>query len=222
LTPQAVNYYGNVTRFDSGVGEILQQLEDRGLSENTLIIYLSDNGWQQPPFQKTPFNGGDRGKNSIYEVGFRTPIIFHWPDGFEETGRRRDLVSSVDIAATILDYAGMRPLPGRDGVSLRPAIEDGQPHPRSSVIARMNRLRKPAGEGGDGGVASWSSSQIAYVLRNKEWRYIWYPEKDRQELYRIEEDPTEQRNLAATHDPLTEQLRAEILDWQTRMRAELQ
>ena len=80
----AVEYYANCTWFDDSVGELFKFLKDHNLYDNTLFVYVNDNGWEQEPQQEffddpmRSHNGGDKGKLSIFDQSFRTPIIFSW------------------------------------------------------------------------------------------------------------------------------------------------
>ena len=116
LSNAAVLYYANITRFDEVLGRIVSILEARGLRDDTLIIYVSDNGWEQgaydAPYFLGRYLGGDRGKLSLHDLGFRTPLIFNWPGRVPEDEVLDDLVTFEDLHATILQYAGRTDPPG--------------------------------------------------------------------------------------------------------------
>lgn len=104
----AANYYSSVRRLDAGIGMLLEKLRASGQAENTLIIFLGDNG---PPFT--------RAKTTCYEAGLREPFILRWP-GVTKPGLVSEaFVSSVDILPTILDAAGLAIPPHVQGRSLR-------------------------------------------------------------------------------------------------------
>jgi len=223
LSRDALAYYANITRFDAMLGEVIAKLDALGLRENTLIVYLSDNGWEQDPKERNPRPelGGPRGKSSMYELGFRTPVIFDWPGRIAGGRTRNDLVSTVDVFTTLLEFAGIEAPPDRLGVSLRPALEgDAAPH-REAVFGSMTSLRPPPGsrprpgEGPDPIVRF----ERAYYYRDATWRYIWYPESERhgdrpvEELFRIESDPREERDVSGEHPDLTAAFRAAIEQW---------
>jgi N-sulfoglucosamine sulfohydrolase len=130
LREEVAAYYNCVSRADTGIGMVLQALKDRGLEENTLVIFLSDNG---PEFA--------RGKVSSYEAGLQVPFIVRWPKG--EAGLIcNKLISAVDIVPTILDAAGIKtalPLPGR---SLLPLLEGKEIPLRNAVGADYTAHRK--------------------------------------------------------------------------------
>ncbi len=107
-------YYDEVARMDRNIGQMLAELERRGLRDSTLVIFLSDNG--------APF---PRAKGTVYDPGIHTPLIFSWPAQIE-AGQVYDdgLVSVVDLAPTLLELAGMEPPEEMQGRSIRELLED--------------------------------------------------------------------------------------------------
>jgi uncharacterized sulfatase len=239
LSIKAIRYYANVTRFDARVGELLEILEQRGLRENTLVVYLADNGWDQGPrvssfpgsreaWQRMEGFDGERGKKSMYELGFRTPIILSWP-GHVPAGVVRDqLVSAVDLFPTLLDYAQPRAAkpraaqpraaalelpPGRPGHSLRPLLEGGADWPRTEVIGAMSKVRMSSKRPADRPAPNYNDREPAYFLRSRDWYYIWREDWGSEELYDVHLDPKQTRDLATERPELTRRLRARIEDW---------
>lgn len=223
LSESARKYYANITRFDDKVGELVARLEKLKLRDKTLLVYLADNGWEQEPRRTYPVSqlGGPKGKSSMYELGFRTPIVFNWPGRLPGGRRPGDLVSTVDLFTTLLDFAGLEPPPDRTGVNLRPSLLGEGTSSRKTVIGSMASLRPPrrvetatpkTGE-------SLLRYERAYFLRNESWHYIWYAkskkfgDRDAEELYRIDEDPREERNVVSEHPELAERFREEIQRW---------
>ena len=203
LSRPAKVYYANCSWFDDVVGELLRHLERQGLRESTLVVYLSDNGWDQPPSARAP---GKKGKGSMHELGFRTPLILSWP-GHIPAGRVDDrLVSSVDLFPTLADYGGVRRLPpGRTGIDLRPLLEGSPGRARESLIGKVDRRRK--GEAKD----------PAYYFRDRRWHYIWSPGQDTELLFDKPVDPEENRDVAPDHPELLEAFRKRIQDWERRV-----
>jgi arylsulfatase A-like enzyme len=222
LSEAARAYYANITRLDATVGEIVAKLEQLGLRDDTLLVYLSDNGWQQGPREPNPVKalGGPKGKSSMYELGFRTPVVFNWPGRLEGPLRRDDLVDAVDVFATLLDFAGVEPPRDVEGVSLRPVLEGGGSSPRRAIIGSMISLRPPrSGEPAAASPEPLVRTERAYFLRDATWHYIWYAQHaqfgDRrpEELYKIAEDPWEEKDVAGEHPELVGRFRADIERW---------
>lgn len=142
LSESAKEYYGNCTWFDEGVGELVRYVQELGLAEHTLFVYVNDNGWEQPPFVEykgAPIlyaNGGPRGKLSLHDQAFRTPIVLTMPGKIRPQVFAKDLVSSVDLVPTILDYAGVSAPEELPGHSLRPIVERRASSPREALIGR--------------------------------------------------------------------------------------
>ncbi len=107
-------YWANITWFDETCGQLFEMLNQRGLAENTLVIYLADNGWIQDP-EADRF--APRSKRTPYEGGLRTPILVSWP-GHVEPARDDHVVGSIDVLPTIAAACG-RPVPSQcPGVNL--------------------------------------------------------------------------------------------------------
>jgi arylsulfatase A-like enzyme len=171
---------------------------------------------------------GERGKKSMYELGFRTPIILSWP-GHVPAGVVRDqLVSAVDLFPTLLDYAQPRAAkpraaqpraaalelpPGRPGHSLRPLLEGGADWPRTEVIGAMSKVRMSSKRPADRPAPNYNDREPAYFLRSRDWYYIWREDWGSEELYDVHLDPRQVRDLAAEQPELTRRLRARIEDW---------
>ena len=120
-------YYREVSRFDSYVGKVLEELRTQQVLENTLVIVLADNG--------RPFH---LGKLTLYDPGIRTPLILHWPRGIAEAGGRDALVSSVDLAPGILELAGIPVPPSMQGYSFLPLLDDPDATIRDVIVAERN------------------------------------------------------------------------------------
>jgi len=120
-------YYDEIARLDDNVGKVIAELDRQGVGDNTLILFISDNG--------RPFPGA---KTTMYDEGIRTPLLARWPKGIGR-GRVADgLVSSVDLAPTILQLAGV-PIPSTvQGKSFVPMLTDPAARTRAEVFAEKN------------------------------------------------------------------------------------
>jgi uncharacterized sulfatase len=200
---RVAKYYAMCEWFDETVGELLAELDKNGLSENTLVIFLADNGWIAPgPNATARFD--PKSKNSHYDGGLRTPILVRWP-GKVKPGKFETLVSSIDIAPTVLAACGVAPAPDMSGVNLV-EVADGKQPARSGLFGElythdMADLKNPA------------ASLVSRWHRRGPWKLI-QPVKGPAELYDVARDPTETTNLAATQAETVEQLRAALDAWQ--------
>ena len=167
--------------------------------------------------------GGWRGmKRDGWEGGHRVPFIARWP-GRIPAGQVSDaLVSSVDLVATLLDYGGVPPVPELPGRSLRGLLEGRGAPGRAFLVGigpdyvkaclgPMPFLREKLGH------ARFVNLESIFFVHTPAWRYIWYPDRNLDELYDLEADPDEDRNVAADHPVLVAMFRDRIGDWKREM-----
>ena len=186
-----------ISRLDWEIGEIIKKLEAQGLTENTIIMFSSDNGPHQeggrnPAYFKSsgPFRGI---KRDLYEGGIRMPFIVKWP-GVVAAGSTSDYVSAFwDILPTLTDIAGTDTPENLDGISLLPILK-GETTPAHEYMYWEFRHREGirALRKGD-----WKLLEFTN-LKSKELRY---------ELYNLKSDPAEANNIASNKKTLTEELK---------------
>ncbi len=198
LSPAEVGYYANVSWLDAFVGEVIAELTARGLRDDTLIVYVSDNG-----LELGNIGGSGRGKATLYELGTRTPVIFNWPGEIPAGVLRDDLVSTIDVPATLLDFAGADQITDGGGRSLRAGLETGAPTGRDKIVSHLTSSI-PANDG--------------YWVRTPSWRYVAASD-GREELYAIATDPFEQHDVAAAHPELLAEFRDDVLAWRQQSQA---
>jgi arylsulfatase A-like enzyme len=196
------DYYRLVTGMDREVGRVLAALREKGLSDNTLVVFTSDNGF---------FLGerGLAGKWLMYEPSIRVPLIVADPHSpARARGRAEEAMTlNVDLAPTLLDYAGVAAPPSMQGRSLRPLIGGEKVPWRSEWFYEHLTLPKiiPPSEG----------------VRTERWKYLRWVGADPavEELYDLRTDPFEERNLATEgeHRRTLDELRGR---W-SRLREEL-
>ncbi|MGH1364162.1 MAG: sulfatase family protein [Calditrichia bacterium] len=215
LSESAKQYYAMCTWFDDGVGSLMDYVHSKGLSGNTIFVYVNDNGWEQPPNvdytedNLLKSNGGDKGKLSMYDMSYRTPLVFYWPDKIAAGVIRKDLVSTVDFMPTMLDYLGMdySDLPGH---SLRPVIDKGERGKRDYLVGKANQFRSRDDMMG--------KKSLAYYYRDADWHFMWFIDEKRVELYDMLQDPNNNNNVAADYSELIENLKVKISDWRREMK----
>jgi arylsulfatase A-like enzyme len=174
------DYYRLITGIDREIGRLVETLQELGLSKNTMIVFTSDNG----------FFLGERGlsdKFLMYEESIRVPMIIFDPAAPRSArGQRRDeMVLNIDVAPTLFDAAGL-PVPTEvQGQSLRPLVRGENPPWRTEWFYEHHYAhggKIPESEG----------------VRTGRWKYIRYTSATPavEELYDLENDPLETRNLA--------------------------
>lgn len=120
-------YYDEVSRLDRYVGEVMAELDRQGVADNTLVLFISDNGMPFP-----------RAKTTVYDSGIRTPFILRFPGMVSPGGVSSRLVSTVDIAPTFLELAGVRRPASFQGTSLVPVLRNPGQKVRDYVYAEKN------------------------------------------------------------------------------------
>ncbi|HEC02033.1 MAG TPA: sulfatase, partial [Phycisphaerales bacterium] len=113
-TPAIARYWAMCEWFDETCGELLTYLDEKGLRDNTIVAYVCDNGWIQSPDK--PNKCEPRSKLSPYEGGIRTPIMIRWPAKVKPRMDTETLVSSIDLAPTLLRACGLAPTSAMQGV----------------------------------------------------------------------------------------------------------
>jgi uncharacterized sulfatase len=206
-------YYAMVDWFDETCGQLLDRLDEKGVADNTLIIYVTDNGWIQDPA-----GGGyvERSKRSPYEGGIRTPIMFRWP-GKINPADRPELCSSIDIVPTILAAAGAEIPKNLPGLNLLPNLRGGKPLDREIIF----------GESFAHDIADIENPEASllyrWVIRGHHKLLLTYdgrpgqmkfpPKGGQPQLFDLQADPHEKVNLADTNPKLVDELRTLIHGW---------
>ena len=174
-------YSGMIRALDRGVGKVVQALEENGLTENTMIVFTSDNGgagYIALPDVNRPYRGW---KLTHFEGGTHVPFMAKWPARIEAGTTMDDPIHHIDLFHTFAAAGGAKVPTDRkmDGVNLLPFIRDeveGVPH--STLFWREGHHQSVQHEG---------------------WKLIRADRPDRRWLFNLQEDPTEQHNLADSH-----------------------
>ncbi|TWT91212.1 sulfatase family protein [Neorhodopirellula pilleata] len=189
-------YMGNISQLDDALGQLMQTLDDEGVSDNTLLFFTSDNG---PVANFGGTTGGLRGgKRSDHEGGIRVPGIVRWP-GHIKPGTVSDVpVIGTDIFATVLDITGI-PLPDDrtiDGVSMVSAFA-GQPVERKTPLFWRTHVSPP----GD-----------RVALRIGDWKLVGNDTLTEFQLYEIQKDWKEEHDLAASMPEKTAEMKTKLFE----------
>lgn len=198
-------YWAMCEWFDETVGELLAHLDKEGFRQNTLVIYLHDNGWIQDP-DKPRY--APKSKRSPYDGGIRTPILLRWP-GRVKPGQSNALVSSIDLAPTVLTAAGLSPTPAMPGINLLDA----------DAVARRDSTFGAIFEHNAVDISNPAANLLYRWGIVDQWKLI-VPQapnvKDGGvELYDVVADPWETKNLAASQPEKVAELRRRLDAWWT-------
>ncbi|MBL8227898.1 MAG: sulfatase-like hydrolase/transferase [Bryobacterales bacterium] len=206
------SYYAGVTMVDREIGQILEGVD----LDNTIVLITSDHGDQL-------LEHGLEGKNVFFESSVRVPFLISWP-GHIRTGKRRELIEMVDVLPTLLDLCGLparKSVQGRSFASLIAAQQNGAPAYRArefvfsenvipEVITNRGLNMYYAPGEGVGGILN----PDAKMLRTERYKLNHYVGHGG-ELYDLQEDPGETRNLygVAAHQPMVREMRDRLLDF---------
>ena len=206
-------YAAMVEHVDQSTGRVLAKLDELGLTDNTVVVFFSDNGGLRHIYtgdgEIVTTNAPLRDeKGSLYEGGIREPLIVRWP-GVVEPGATCDTpTTSVDFYPTMLELAGARPPVGQtlDGLSLMPVLKGKKRLKRDTLYWHYPHYHHttPAG-----------------AIRKDDWKLIEYFEDGRLELYNLGNDIGETTNLAEKHPRRARRLQRQLAAWRAEVGAEI-
>ena len=223
-------YYDEITRLDRFVGNVIEELHEQNIFENTFILFISDNGRPFP-----------RDKTTLYDSGIKTPFIIHWPKHVKPNSKSDSLVSSIDIAPAFLELAGLSTPTIFEGQSFLPILQSPKLMINKFIFAERNwhdyedRVRAvrnknfkyirnfyndlPNTPPAD---VVRSISYREMILLRKEGKLTnaqkntFVKPREIEELYNIKNDPFELDNLASSskHQKQLKKLRLTLSRWQ--------
>ncbi len=199
-------YLGQLHHLDLEIGKVLNCLKQLGLFENTIIIYISDNGGSTPIYANNyPLRGS---KYLLYEGGIRVPMILSYPK-FGRKGQLIDnMISAMDILPTICNLTHIQTPPHIDGMDISPLLSGSNPHLQHDTLY-------------------WDSGH-EYAVRAGEWKYFHSMDDANANyemvevelgefLYNLNDDPSESINLATQFPDILESLREAHLKWKSKL-----
>jgi len=190
-----VPFYAMITNVDDNMAKLTKMLDDEGLTDNTILVFMTDNGTAGGLKKGRGYNGGMRGmKNSEYEGGHRVPFIIRWPGGKIEAGKSVErLTAHVDILPTIIELCKLKaPEIEFDGSDLCPLLHtDGKEWPPRNLIVESQRVVDPI---------KWRKSAVM----NDRWRLV-----NGEELYDLDADPMQANDVAADYPEVVQRMRGQ-------------
>lgn len=228
--PLRLEYAAFVETLDHHVGEILTALDESGQQDNTLVVFVSDNGGHPEYCGNAPLRGS---KWNLYEGGIRVPMIARWPNHIMAGATCDTAVIGYDLLPTFADIAGGSennpPQNNVDGLSIKPLLSDPEVqldrlqfdrsliwhfpyyHPETGFKDAIETI----------GVNDFAVSQTRpqSALRHGRYKIIHFAEDDRIELYDLETDLAEQHDLSASLPEIAAQMRARLDTHLTTMNA---
>lgn len=200
LQEETALVYGMIANLDRNIGRLLAFLKDKGIEENTLVVFMTDNG-SQHLHEDDRYNAGQRGwKGSVYEGGIRVPCFIRRP-GAAPGGRDIDRIAAhIDLAPTLLEYCGIVPANGPefDGVSLMSLLTT-----ETAAVSWPDRELFFQWHRGDVPEAFNSCA-----VRSQRWKLV-----NGKELYDMREDPGENKDVAGDHPDVVQEMRTAYQKW---------
>jgi arylsulfatase A-like enzyme len=192
-TPEVIRqhlheYYAVMTGLDHHIGRFLAELERRKLTDNTVILFTSDHGLAVG-------SHGLMGKQNLYDIGMKAPLVLAGP-GIPK-GESNALVYLHDLMPTILSLAGAKPVANLDGKDLLPIVQGKAKGVRDSLFLAYRDVQR--------------------AVRDDRWKLIRYPKVDRTQLFDLQADPHEMKNLADDHPKEVARLLTELRRWQKEL-----
>lgn len=181
---------------DESVGRVMDYLQENGLLEPTLIIYMGDNG----------FVFGEHGlidKRTAYEASMRVPMLAHCPELIKPGTQVTEVVANIDIPPTFLEAAGLKAPGYMDGKSFLPLLQGKQVSWRDGLLYEYYWER------------NYPQTPTIHALRGDRYKYIHYHGLwDTDELYDLEMDPNETRNLIRSeqHQEIVKEMNGQLFD----------
>jgi arylsulfatase A-like enzyme len=188
------DYVRMLERVDRGIGEILEELDRRGLSSNTLVVFTSDNGgeWLSD-------NGPLRHrKSTLWEGGIRVPLILRWPARLSAGATSPQVAITMDLTASIVAACGAVVPAGFDGIDILPIISGAEPLVDRQLfwrIVRPDRLQK--------------------ATRSGKWKLL--VDGRQLLLFDLVNDAGEQRDLAARYPEVVRRLKGSLAEWENEV-----
>lgn len=203
------NFYGMIANIDHNMGLLRKKLEELELAENTILIFMTDNGTASGAKFKgldseavVGYNAGMRGKkSSVYDGGHRVPFFIRWPKGGLSGGKDIETIGAhIDVLPTLAELCGITVGDGYDldGISLKPLLDGSEePWSRDHHVVQYH--------GGAGGQAMPPGPLAYSVVMTERWRLV---NSDGQFLFDIEADPAQRKDVSAEYPEVVTQLRA--------------
>ena len=206
------DYAGMIRSLDENIGKVLSKIEELNLSEETLIIFTSDNGGIRSISNQNPLRAG---KGSYYEGGIRVPMIFSWKGKLETNKKSFERISNIDFYPTIKNIIGHKNKNLKlDGLDLNPIFRGKKLKERAlffhfPVYLEAYNVQK------DDGKDPLFRTRPGSVIIKGDWKLHHYFEDNELELYNLSDDMSESKNLSKINKEITTRLYNDLDVWRT-------
>lgn len=215
-------YQASIVKLDRTLGNLIDRLKDAGQFDNTLILITSDNGptargvYYKDGHASPGSAGALRGrKGSLYEGGIRQPLILSWPRGITSPGRDdRTVADGVDLLPTLAGIAGVKPVAATPGVDLAPLLK-GQAIKQRPALYWAFGL--PGAAKQPGGPFPERDRAPRLAVREGKWKLLAEADGSNVQLYDLDRDPNETRDLGGEQSRLRDRLKQQLLAWAAKL-----
>jgi arylsulfatase A-like enzyme len=198
LAPELATVYGMIENIDDNIGRILQNLKNQGIDQNTIVIFMSDNG---PNGQR--FNAGMKGiKGSTDEGGTRVPFFVNWPNKISEATKPKGIAAHIDVLPTLVELCGLNfsPIRPLDGVSLAKSLTENTLLPTGRTLISHTS-----------GYQIKTIKAVPSAVRTDQYRLVMTT--DSTLLFDINADPLQRQNIYAQNQDLAQTLKNNYDEW---------
>jgi len=207
------DYAAMIENVDTNIGKVLDKLDELDLTENTVVVFFSDNGGHGNVTTMSPLRGS---KGQIYEGGIRVPLVARWPGVIQLNSTSDVPVIGLDFYPTFLEMAGIdtsseQPL---DGQSLVPLLRGTGDLNREALYWHFPAYLEPY----NNEQWPWRITPCS-AIRKGDWKLIEFFEYEELELYNLREDIGEQRNLSEQNPEEVKELLQDLRSWRKEMQA---
>ena len=203
------DYAGMIQSLDENIGKILDKIDTLNLSENTLIIFTSDNGGIRAISNQYPLRAG---KGSYYEGGIKVPMIFSWKGKIEAETDSYERISNLDFYPTIKNLVGYKENIDLDGVDLTPIFK-GEKLKKRELYFHFPIYLEPYRVQLDSGTDPLFRTRPGTVIIKDNWKLHHYYEDNKFELYNLEKDISESKNLVEINKEKKTELLMDLNNW---------
>lgn len=198
-------YAAMIESLDNSVGRVCDMIDSLGIADRTIIVFNSDNGGSEPITDNFKLRGG---KGTPYEGGIRVPLIIKWPKLTKSGSKSDSPVSNIDFFPTFQSYLEGKSSEYLDGMDISHLLESADICENRDIFWHFPAYLESYENSGNGFRAKPYTS-----IRSDKWKLIYFYENKEVELYNLENDMAEEKNLAVSEKKVVKRLKKKLFEW---------